>query len=71
MANDLYEYLKGQNSKAVELLDRNHHLAAFIAKVVHGFDSYCREHDFNPYTTDISNAIISRDGQIVARIEGR
>ena len=68
MARSMMEWLEGKNSRAVDVLDRNHSLSGFIAKVVYGFESYCKEKGLNPYTTTIENEIISREGQIVARI---
>lgn len=71
MPDNMLDWLKGHNSKAVDLLDRNHSLASFIAKVCYNFDSYCRDKHLNPYTTQIGDAYITRDNQIVAKIEGK
>ena len=66
----MYEWLEGKNSNAVKLLDGNYSLSEFIARIVYNFDTYCRDKGLNPYQTKIEDAIISRDGHIVARIEG-
>lgn len=71
MASNAYQWLQGKNSRAVDLLDRNHSLSEFIAKICYGFESYCKTKGFNPYATEVGSAIISREGQIVAKIEGR
>jgi len=68
MAKNMMEWLEGKNSRAVDVLNRNHSLSGFIAKMVYSFEAYCREKGLNPYTTKIENEIITREGQIVARI---
>ena len=69
MAQNPMEWLIGNNNRAVSVLERNHSLSGFIAKVVFNFEQYCREKGINPYTARIGDAIISREGQIVAKIE--
>jgi len=70
MANNMYDWLQGKNSRAVDLLDRNHSLSRFIAKVCYNFENYCKQKNINPYKTEIGNAIITTEGQIVAKIGG-
>ena len=70
MADNMLRWLQGHNSRAVDLLDRNHSLSAFIAKLCYGFESYCQEHNLNPYKAEIGTAIINREGKIIAPIQG-
>ena len=71
MSDNVYEYLKGKNAKATALMERNTTLASFVAAICYNFDTYCRAHNINPYTAEITNAIITREGKIVADIKGR
>lgn len=70
MADNMWEFVQGNNARAVDLLSRNHSLSNFIVKLCYGFDSYCEDHGLNKFTAQIGNAIISKDGIIQAPIEG-